>query len=300
MFLSQLSPCILPVLGRVPALLHVGNHQTVCPINTRVLPDQSPCAWRAGTACYREGCVSPLGLARTLLQFGLWQRHRHVFQLIVANSEALATTLRANAVAVDAVIPNGTAIRAARPPVADPPTVAFAGRLVRQKGVELLLDAMEIVVRRVPAARLLIAGDGPDRVRLEQLVRDKSIERHVNFLGHVTHAALGDRLSAAWVHAVPSRSPEPGANVIPEAMMRGTAVVVTNFAGTPEGVRDGVTGFLVPPFDSRALAARLLDLLQDRGLAEQMGGAGRDVALAEFTTERMVDRFESAYTRIVQ
>jgi glycosyltransferase involved in cell wall biosynthesis len=299
MFLTQLSPRILPLLAEVPALLHVGNHQTICPINTRVLPNESPCACRAGTACYREGCVSPLGLARTLLQLGAWRRHRGVFQLIVANSHALAAALRANDVSVGAVIPNGTRIVPPRRPLDDPPTIAFAGRLVAQKGLELLLRAMAIVVGHVPQAHLIVAGDGPDRRRIEGLVAEMSLGAHVTFCGHVKHASLAERLTGAWVQVVPSRSPEPGANVIPEAMMRGTAVVATTFGGAPEGLRDGVTGFLVPPFNPAALADRLLEILRSRALAERMGRAGRDVALAELTTERMLDRFESVYARIV-
>ena len=70
MFLSQLSPRILPLLAGIPSLLHVGNHQTICPINTITLPDGSPCTFRAGAACRRQGCVSSLGLARTVPQLG--------------------------------------------------------------------------------------------------------------------------------------------------------------------------------------------------------------------------------------
>jgi glycosyltransferase involved in cell wall biosynthesis len=300
MFLTQLSPGILPLLARVPSLLHAGNHQTICPLNTRVLPDGSRCSVRAGVACRQQGCLSAVGLARTLVQLGAWRRHASVFRLIVANSHALAVTLRENDVRVDEVIPNGTQEVPPRPPLGGPPTVAFAGRLVPQKGVDLLLQAMALVVRQLPDARLIIAGEGRERARIERLIVEMGLSAHVTLHGHVEHPALAALLAPAWVQAVPSRSPEPGANVIPEAMMRATAVVATRFDGPPEGLRDGVTGFLVPPFDAASLANRLQALLSDRALAERMGQAGRDIALAELTTGRMIDRFESVYAGLAK
>lgn len=295
MFLSQLSPLILPLLATVPSLLHAGSHQTLCPLNTRQLPDGSPCGVRAGAACFREGCVSVAGLARTTLQFSAWRRHQGVFRAVVANSEALAAAMRANDVPVTAVVRNGTRACSSRPPLGAPPTVAFAGRLVEQKGVDVLLESMAVVCHRLPDARLVIAGDGPDRARIEGLIRHWSLGSHVTMCGHVPRPALDDLLQVAWVQAVPSRYPEPSANVIPEAMMRGTAVIGTNVGGTPELIRDGVTGFLVSPRDPHDLTRRLLCLLEDRDLSERQGQAARAVALADLTTERMVDRFEAVY-----
>ena len=233
MFLTQLSPGILPLLERIPTFLHVGNHQTICPINTRILPDESVCTFRAGVACYKQGCVSGFGLARTIVQLRSWRRKRGVFRMIVANSHALARTLRENDVPVRAVIWNGTRVVCQRPPLAEPPLVAYAGRLVPQKGVDVLLRAMPIVARRVPAARLLVAGEGPDRPRLESIMDALSLREHVIMAGHIARPQLDERLSAAWVQAVPSRYPEPFANVIAEAMMRGTALVTTATGGSP-------------------------------------------------------------------
>jgi glycosyltransferase involved in cell wall biosynthesis len=299
MFLTQLSPLILSVLGRVPTLLHVGNFQTICPLNTRILPDGSVCRYRAGAACYRQGCVSALGLARTLVQLRTWRRRRTVFRLIVANSHALADTLRANDVDVGPVIWNGTRGVAARPPLQGPPTLAFAGRLVAKKGVDLLLHATALVVRQLPSARLLIVGDGEERDRLECLIRDLGLLDNVTMCGHLTRPELDRRLATAWVQVLPSRYPEPFANAVTEAMMRGTAVVGTAAGGTAELVRDGFTGYLVPVGDAPALAERLLSLLTDREAAERLGRAAREVALAQLTLERMVARFERVYTQLL-
>jgi glycosyltransferase involved in cell wall biosynthesis len=299
MFLTQLSPLILSPLRGLPTLLHVGNSQTICPLNTRVLPDGSVCGYRAGIACYRQGCVSAFGLARTEVQLGLWRRRRAICRLIVANSHALADTLRANDVNVDEVIWNGTRPVAARPPLQNRPTLAFAGRLVAKKGVDVLLHALALIVQRLPTAHLLVVGEGEERARLERLVLDLGLGEHVTLCGHLGGPEVYRQLATAWVQALPSRYPEPFANAVAEAMMRGTAVVGTAAGGTPELVRDGITGFLVPMGEVKPLAERLLQLLGDRGMAERFGGAARTIALAELTTDRMIGQFESVYARLV-
>ncbi len=118
-------------------------------------------------------------------------------------------------------------------------------------------------------------GEGPDRARIENLIATLSLRDNVQWCGHIPHPALTESLGAGWVQVLASRSPETGANVIPEAMMRSTAVVATRFDGAPEGLRDTVTGFLVPPFDAEALADRLVALLGDCALAERIGRACR-------------------------
>jgi len=295
MFLTQLSPLILPALRQVPAVLHLVNYQTICPLNTKVLPDGSRCGVLAGRACYRNGCVSLAGLARTTVQLGLWRRWRGVFDLVVANSEWLGRRLTADGVPVGAVIPNGTAAREQRPSLAGPPTVAFAGRLVAKKGTEVLVRAMATVAERLPEARLVIAGDGPERTGLTRLVSELDLGARVTLTGHLREPELERTLRSAWVQAVPSVYEEPFPNVAAEAMMRGTAVVATATGGSTEVVRDGLTGRLVPPGDPAALAAALFGILENRENAEIMGAAGRAVALAEFPEDRMIERFLSAY-----
>ena len=299
MFLTQLSPRILPLLANRRALLHVGNHQTICPVDTKVLPDGTACTYRAGIECYRQGCVSVAGLLRTGMTLPSWRKHRHVFGRIVANSHALAETLRADGVPVDGVVWNGTRPAPARPPLRGPPTVAFAGRLMPLKGVDVLLNAMTVVAQHVPDARLLLVGNGPDRPRLEALVRDLGLGSRVAMHPHVTREVLDDLLGSAWVVAQPSRYREPFANITAETMMRGTALVATRSGGTPEIVRDGENGFLVTPGSAADLADKLVAVLTDCERAERMGAAGREIAIRELTTGRMVEQFERIYHELV-
>jgi glycosyltransferase involved in cell wall biosynthesis len=296
MFLNQLSPLVLPLLAPFPSLLHVINYNLVCPINTKTLPDGAPCHHRPGAVCHDAGCMSRLGVARAAVQRRLTDLA--VFDRIVANSRWVADRLRAEGVRVDGCILNGVAERPRRPELREPPVVGFAGRLVKKKGVDMLLRAMAALRRRLPAARLVVAGDGPERSMLEALSSELGIGGVVRFIGHLDVAALEEALAPAWVQAVPSIWEEPFGLVAAEAMMRGTAVVSSVGGGLDELVVEGVTGYRAPPGDVAALAAALERVLRDRDLAERLGAAGRAVALRELTEDRHTERFLEVYAEM--
>ncbi len=296
MFLTQLSPLILPLLRSVPSLLHVVNYNLVCPLNTKTLPNGTPCHEASGSVCHRNGCMSWMGVARAAVQRQLTDLS--VFDRVVANSRWVAERLRAEGIRVDGWVLNGVPVRTQRAPLSERPIVAFAGRLVSKKGVDVLLRAMARVRRHLPESRLLIAGDGPERPRLEALARELAIGDVVDFLGHVDRAALEPALAPAWVQAVPSRWEEPFGLVVAEAMMRGTAVVASRGGGVTEQIVEGETGYLVPAGDSEALAYTLEGVLRDRSHAEALGAAGRRVALADLTEERHLERMLSIYGEI--
>jgi glycosyltransferase involved in cell wall biosynthesis len=299
MFLWQLSPAILRHLRAVPAVYHVMTYKPVCPLGTKVLPDGSPCRQAAGWVCRSGGCEAwPSWLARATQQF-LWRRWQGAFDRIVPVSESVATRLREAGIAVQPPIHPGVALREPRPPLSDPPLVAFAGRLASEKGAETLLQAMPAVLARVPDARLLVAGDGPEGARLRGLVARLGIEEQVRFLGHLPGRELDAALSPAWVQVVPSLWHEPFGLVAPEAMMRGTAVVGTAAGGLLESVVDGKTGILVPIGDPGALAAALVRILSSRETAEAMGAAGRRRAVEEFGESAFVDAFLTIYAELL-
>ncbi|HWF54282.1 MAG TPA: glycosyltransferase, partial [Solirubrobacteraceae bacterium] len=112
-------------------------------------------------------------------------------------------------------------------------------------------------------------------------------------------AELAARFTEAWVHAVPSVWAEPFGMTATEAMMRGTAAVVSATGGLRDTVLDGQTGFQVAPGDAEALAAALGRLLADRGLAAELGTAARVRALDCFTVETCRDRLLGHYRDVL-
>jgi glycosyltransferase involved in cell wall biosynthesis len=189
-------------------------------------------------------------------------------------------------------------VRSQRAPLSGPPVVAFAGRLVQEKGIDVLLRAFAVVVEHVREAQLLIVGEGPQRKFLERLASDLNLSACVSMPGHLDSAQMEQLFETVWVQVVPSRWAEPFGNVAPEAMMRGTVVIASNSGGLTEIVQSGETGFLVTPGDTDELADALLKLLQNRELAEQMGRAGREVALAHFSATACAHQFMLLYERM--
>lgn len=288
MFLGQLSPLILPFLRDVPAVLNVINYNLLCPLNTKVLPDGRRCESPAGAACHAHRCLPWLGLARHWVQRGL--TNLDVFQRIFANSDWVAERLRSQGVRVDETIHNGIPVTKPRPALGEKPIIAYAGRLVEKKGVDVLIEAFARLSVRIPHVHLMIAGDGPERTGLEEQVRRGGLQTRVEFLGHLDPDSLESALASAWVQAVPSRWEEPFGLVAAESMMRGTAVVVSKAGGLTEQVLEGRTGYQVAADDPNAWANALERIVTDRALAEQLGRQARRHALAHFSFDHYTDR----------
>ncbi len=126
------------------------------------------------------------------------------------------------------------------------------------KSVDTLIRAAAIVVRDIPDARFVIVGDGPLRDPLLKLTSDLSLTDHIKFVGSTqdVHALL----ATAGIGVLTSTS-EGFSNAILEYMCAGLPVIATNVGGNRESVTDA-TGYLIPPSDPSALAAKLIDLLK--------------------------------------
>jgi glycosyltransferase involved in cell wall biosynthesis len=170
--------------------------------------------------------------------------------------------------------------------------VLSVGRLVRQKGHEDLIRAFARVLKDVPDAWLLIAGEGELRGELEGLARNLGIARRVVMPGYVDGAVR--LFSACDVYAHPSRWEGFGL-VLLEAMAAERPIVAAAASAIPEIVRHDETGLLVPAMDADALAAALIDLLRDPARAETLGRAGLRRLHAAFAVEPMVRATENIY-----
>ena len=296
MFLWQMSPLILPALRAVPTLFQAAIYKAICPSGLKLLPDGTPCTVSPGTVCRREGCVDARSWVAAMTQLALLRRWRGNIDRVAALSTGMARLMEAEGWTGVEVMGNGVDARAARPPLGDVPLVAFAGRLVREKGVATLIAAFERVAARLPSARLLIAGTGP--LEAEVRARAAGLGERVAFCGHVSRDVMEQMFDDAWVQVVPSLWHEPFGNVSTEAMMRGTAVVASDVGGQSDIVRDGQTGYLVPPGDAEVLAERLLRVLSDRDHAEALGAEGRRVAQAEYSRDAVLDRLEATYAQM--
>lgn len=173
----------------------------------------------------------------------------------------------------------------------------FVGRLVAYKGIDILLKALA----EVPAAELVIVGEGPLKASLQALAGNLQLKDRVIFAGSLAQAQIAACMAEATALILPSVDESEAFGLVQlEAMASGVPVVATDLpTGVPEVGEDGLTGFLVAPNDSAALAKSLLALHGDPSLRRAMGEAGRARFLAHSSRRRMVERLTNWYEDVL-
>jgi glycosyltransferase involved in cell wall biosynthesis len=205
------------------------------------------------------------------------------------------------------VIPNGVDVERfhPRPPNRrlqeelnlDPtaPVAGIVAALRPEKNHEMFLRVAALVCRELPAARFLIVGDGPERTKLESLVRNLGVAEAVRFLG--TRSDVDELLSLLDVLLLTSHM-EANPICLLEAMASGKPVIATRVGSVTEAIAPERSGYLVSPGDSQGMAARVLQLLGDRNRAAYMGRAGREQVIAQWTVDGMVRGYEDLIARV--
>ncbi|HEY2004439.1 MAG TPA: glycosyltransferase family 4 protein [Candidatus Saccharimonadia bacterium] len=198
------------------------------------------------------------------------------------------------------IVPNGINVesfRLKKPPARDPHTILFVGRLEKRKGVRYLLDAFALLQPELPHARLLIAGDGPERNRLEGMVRQRKLSG-VKFLGSVSDKEKVELLSRCGLFTSPAPYGESFGIVLLEAMAAGAVVV----AGANSGYESVLTGTgrlsLVDPRRGAEYARRLSLLLTDDQL-QSVWRTWADRHVHQFNFTSVVDQYERLYEQLV-
>jgi glycosyltransferase involved in cell wall biosynthesis len=285
-----------------PGMLYAHNYFGTCVSGTKMhaLPSPRPCTRALGPACLllyhplRCGGLNPLTLCR---QYGI-QTHRRALlcryrRVLVASSHMRLEYLR-HGVAADRlqVLPY---FPAGMQPLSVSPSeraltdrILLAGRLTALKGGQFLLSAMQRAARALGRAlRLVLVGDGPERIRLEKLGRQLniSIEAH----GWVHSSRVGELLRQVDVVAVPSLWPEPFGLIGIEAGCLGIPAVGYAVGGIPDWLRPGESGELAPgdPPTIAGLADAIVRALRDPAHLTRLGRGAWQVA-QQFTLERHI------------
>ncbi|HEX8648426.1 MAG TPA: glycosyltransferase [Thermoleophilaceae bacterium] len=187
---------------------------------------------------------------------------------------------------------DGARVRAELGIAPDTPVVGAVAVLREQKALDVLIRAAAALLPELPDLRVLIAGDGPERERLEDLVRELGAGGAVTLLG--LRSDVPDLLAALDVAALSSNY-EGSPLAVMEYMDAGLPVAATSVGGVPDLIEDGVHGFLVEPGDPQALAGAIGKLLRDRDAAAAMGARARERRRSEFTIDNTVRTLERMY-----
>lgn len=173
---------------------------------------------------------------------------------------------------------------------AEAPVVGIVAALRPEKNHDLFLESARLVSSQLTQAQFVIAGDGPERRRLEALAREKGIEDRVHFIGS-TQDVVGV-LSMVDMFGLSSHNEASPVSIM-EALSCQRPVVATDVGSIDESVLQGKTGFLVPRDDAQAMSERWLEILGDPSLAQQLGQQGREHIIANSSLDSMTEGYAS-------
>ena len=211
--------------------------------------------------------------------------------LVVSYSRAVDRHLAINSMSRRRIVPLTVTI-APTPAVGSATTrrVVFAGRIVAQKGLAVLIRAARHV-----DAEFVICGDGRELERMRKLARRTGVDDRVRFRGWLDSEQLAQELANASVVVVPSLWPEPFGLVGIEALSAGRPVIASATGGVEEWLEDGISGLCVKPGDVEELTRALNELLSDPERQRTMGLAGRETVNRRFSPERHLAAILEAY-----
>jgi glycosyltransferase involved in cell wall biosynthesis len=183
--------------------------------------------------------------------------------------------------------------------------LVHVGRHVSWKGIDTLLEALAIIRRHVPEARLKQVGAGPDTARLKEQAAALGLSDAVEWVGATDHESVLSLMRRASVYVHPSREDDAGQTeafgmAVLEAQACGVPVVASRTGGIPEAMEDNETGFLFREGCSQDLAEKALALLRDRAQNEQFGTAARAFAVRRFDIRKQSEELQRIYDQAIR
>ncbi len=174
--------------------------------------------------------------------------------------------------------------------------VGQVGRLSKEKGPDIFLLAAAIVLKEVPGARFILAGDGPDRENLERMAAVHGMQDSFKLLGR--RSDVSKIYASLDILACASRSEGLPMSIL-EGMASGCALVVTDVGDVSQLVQDGSTGRLISAEDIQGLSAAILQLLADGALRQRLAAQGKEKVRQEFSADRMASRYIEFYEGVL-
>jgi glycosyltransferase involved in cell wall biosynthesis len=301
----HLSPSILWELKAqgVPVLYHLNDFKLICPTYNMVAKGQACERCRGGQFRHvlTEGCYTgPPGSALLLMAEAYFHKWLGTYQKCVdqflAPSRFVKEKLAQNGFNPQkiTVLPHfQTLPPQTSPPPAPQAPILYFGRLSPEKGVADLLLAM----KHLPQVRLQIAGDGPQRLELENLARSLAM-KNVEFTGHVGAKVLEQMIASARFTVLPSRAYETLGKTILESYAWGRPVVASDLGSRRELIDQGETGLLFPSGNVEQLEKAISFLVDRPDLTLQMGIAGRRFVEAQHAPEAHYRALMRLYTQM--
>jgi glycogen(starch) synthase len=297
-----LSPLLLGLLTRKPVVIEHHGFQTICPTGQLLIePSSTPCPGHFMAGRHLE-CLRCRSNKNWLASWKLWLLtfvRRYLCSRVAANvmpTEWLSGLIHLpNAVS----IPHGMETLnhdSESSHSSGPPRIIFQGRLVTTKGLPVLLEAASILRSGNRAFELLVIGDGPERIAIEELAKKRQLSSCVRFAGRIATSDLDSAFAGASIVVVPSLGGEVFGLVLAENMSRGLPVVASNVGCFAEVLGDAGLTFRVG--DAKDLARQIARLLDDSALASSLGGRARRRIFETYSQSHMIEAHAQLYRRL--
>lgn len=174
------------------------------------------------------------------------------------------------------------------------------GRFAEKKGFRYLLQAMPEILKKRPQAKLAMIGFGPQEEEMKQLIAELNLKKSILLPGSKAGSELAEFFATADIFIGPSIVTDSGDTegqgvVFLEAMASGTAVVASNVGGIPDMIQDGVTGLLVPQKDPKAIAEKVLALLENEDQRKTLAENARRLILRKYCWKTIASQFLDIY-----
>ena len=198
------------------------------------------------------------------------------------------------------VIPNGVDLQFFSMEYSDnekPRNVVFIGRLLTNKGPQILLQSAKLIIKKIPDIQLNIVGDGPQRANLEKFVKSNNLSNNVKLLGKLDDIRSIMKKSDLYVR--PSLLDGMPLGVL-EAMAAKLPIIATNIAGTSELIETGKTGHLVTANDAKDLSDAIFTLLEDKNYMKKIANNGYELVRSKYDWNNISPLYEECYRKILE
>lgn len=304
-------PALLPLglawMLRKPAVLEHHGYQSICPNGLLIFqPDHSICPGHFMAHQYSK-CIQcnadKWGRIKSFQGLVLTFPRRWLAKKVTANvapSRHMGNraSLPRTRIIFHGVPKGAPAVKSLEDFSQRPACFAFVGRLVKEKGVELLLRAAGKLSQDACDFRIRIVGDGPERVRLESLAGELGIGDRTQFLGAVVSNMISSVLQDVSAIVIPSTWEDVAPLVAIEQMLQGRLVIASDTGGLGETVNG--FGLKFPVGDSGALASCMRQVLDNPDLSRQLGKRAEENAQTAFAETRMVEEHLSLYRTLIE
>ena len=288
---------LIEVLARMlPAVAYVHGFAAVCPgLGKYFRRDDTVCERPFGWGCvpmhYLRRCSAarnPRTLARLMHNTAALRQALLKLPRFLVGSRYMANLLAQNEFPPEKIIvlpphflPDN--LRLTYTPPEEPESILYAGRLEIEKGFPYLLEALAELPGYV---RLVVAGDGTQRARYEEMVRELGLKKQVEFMGWLDSKSMEKAFQRCGIVAMPSICPESFGKSGVEAQAHGRPAIAFNVGGISDWLHDGINGILVKPQDIKGLADNIWQLVRNEPLRTRLGQAAQASVRQQYAASR--------------